>query len=85
MIQDSKLTVYPNPNNGVFQVDNTLGDLAIENIRIISALGPVVFEQKQNIPAGHQINLNTDLAAGLYYLEFKTNDNRRIIRKVVIE
>ena len=85
IVDDSQLQVFPNPNNGSFQIDNTRGDLGIKNIRIFNTLGAIVFEQKQSIPAGSQFSVSTDLNAGLYYLELKTDDDRRILRKVMVD
>ena len=85
IVNDSRLQVYPNPNNGTFHIDNTHGDLQIENTRILNTLGAVVFEEKRSIPAGQQLNVQTDLPSGIYYLEMKTVNEKRIIRKVVVE
>ncbi len=85
VIKDSQLRVYPNPNNGTFHIDNTLGEQNIKNIRILNTLGAVVFELSQNVAAGQQLNISTDLPTGLYYLELKTTDERRIIRKVMVD
>ncbi|MEO1258622.1 MAG: T9SS type A sorting domain-containing protein [Bacteroidota bacterium] len=85
IVEDSQLAVFPNPNNGSFQIDNTKGGQGIKNIRIFNTLGAVVFEQKQNILVGSQFSVTTDLNAGLYYLELKTEDDRRIVRKVMVD
>ena len=85
VISDSQLRVYPNPNNGTFNIDNTLGEETIEHIRIVNTLGATVFEKTQNVGVGQQFNIETGLGAGLYYLELKTADERRIIRKLLID
>ena len=85
IVDDSRLQVYPNPNDGSFNIDNTQGKVQIENTRILNTLGAVVFEDKQTILAGHQLKVQTDLPSGLYYLELKTVDEKRIIRKMIVD
>ena len=85
IVTDSQLRVYPNPNNGGFFIDNTRGNLAIENIRLTNTPGAVVFENKKHIAAGDQWEMQTTLEPGLYYLQLQTTDNRRIVRKVVVQ
>ena len=85
VIDNSPLRVYPNPNNGAFNIDNTLGEETIEHIRIVNALGATVFEKRQYVGAGQQWNVETGLGTGLYYLELRTADGRRIIRKVLVD
>lgn len=85
VISNSPLRVYPNPNTGDFNIDNTQGEEAIEHIRVVNTLGAAVFEKTQNIGAGQQAEIETNLKPGLYYLELKTADERRIIRKVMVQ
>ena len=85
IVDDSRLQVFPNPNDGTFQIDNTQGNLTIENLRVMNTLGAVVFEQQQDIPIGGQFVLETGLNAGLYYLELRTEDQRRVVRKVLVD
>ena len=85
VIANSPLRVYPNPNNGAFNIDNTLGEVSIEQIRVVNALGATVFEKTQNVGVGQQLNVETGLGTGLYFLELRTADERRIIRKVLVD
>ncbi len=85
VVKDSRLQVYPNPSNGTFSIDNKLGDAQVINPRIFNTLGALVFEGKQAIPAGQQLKLQTKLPAGIYHLELKTMDGKRVIRKVVVD
>lgn len=85
IVENSKLEIFPNPSNGMFNIDNKLGNEQVENPKILNALGEVVFEEKQAIPVGQVFNLNTDLPSGIYYLHLNTVDGKRIIRKLVVD
>ena len=85
LMEDAKIQVYPNPSAGIFYIDNTQGDISVENPRISNTLGAVVFEAKQSIPAGQQVQVRADLPSGIYYLELKTMDGKRVVRKVAVD
>ncbi len=84
LVNDSRIEIFPNPSNGKFTIDNRLGEVAVENPRIFNALGAIVFEGKQNIPAGQQTQIIANLPTGVYLLELKTLDGKRVVRKVAV-
>ena len=77
--------MYPNPSNGSFTIDNTLGDFQLETPRIFNTLGAVVYAEKKVIPVGQQMRVQAELPSGIYYLELKTVDGKRVIRKVAVD
>ncbi len=85
IVQNSKVQVFPNPSNGIFNIDNLKGDVQVRHPKIYNSLGELVYEGKQSIPVGHQLKLNVSLPTGLYYLNLDTEDGRAVVRKVVVE
>jgi hypothetical protein len=72
----SKITVYPNPNNGIFNLDiaNTLGKIKVE---IIDIKGAIVFEGKIQ----ESSKIQTNLHPGIYFIRVIRNN---IITSAVI-
>jgi len=69
-IASESVVVYPNPNQGNLTV--TLNLQSTADVRIVNALGEVVFEQKQ-APASGGLEVNTSgLTKGVYYLQIVT-------------
>lgn len=85
VVQDENLQVFPNPSNGVFNIDNSEGTLQFENIRLLNNQGSVVFEEKTALAAGQQKPIKVDLPAGMYYLNLKTEDGKTVVRKLAVE
>lgn len=86
VFDESSLNVYPNPNEGLFNV--TMAVSSNENyvdIQLINMIGQVVYTGAASV-SNHYIsttlNLN-DEAAGIYYLKVSENGNE-YLRKVVI-
>lgn len=85
IVEDNLLNIFPNPNQGTFQIDNTLGQHVIEHISIINVLGASVYETTQRIGFGEQLELQTDLGTGLYFIEMRTTEAKRIVQKLQIK
>jgi PKD repeat protein len=77
------MAVYPNPSTGQFTLDLTANDVV--NVRIMNAIGEVVFEMNDLTVDGRtttSIDLNS-LAEGVYYLKLEGN-HTNIFEKIVI-
>ncbi|MBI1226391.1 MAG: T9SS type A sorting domain-containing protein [Bacteroidetes bacterium] len=85
ILTDSQVEVYPNPSFGDFTIDNTKGQFLVENPRIYNTLGAVVYEGKQSISVGQKMQVQVDLPAGIFYLELKTTEGKRVVRKVAVD
>jgi len=69
----SNFSLYPNPNNGLFEVEFKR-DISFEAYELIDITGKVMFGEKltdQNGP----IRLDTHLAPGTYYFRMLGNEN----------
>ncbi|MBX9852229.1 MAG: T9SS type A sorting domain-containing protein [Cytophagaceae bacterium] len=74
------LSVYPNPNNGVFSV--VMNGLADENsnLELVNSLGQVIFSQALSLESNVlEFNLS-HLAKGVYYLKLDGT-----VKKIVVE
>jgi hypothetical protein len=76
---DPEITVYPNPTNGVFNIDYANAT----NIRVMNTLGVLVYETKieELTPGTKNIDLS-NFANGIYMI-YVSNENGASIHKVI--
>jgi uncharacterized repeat protein (TIGR03803 family) len=78
------VNLYPNPNNGIFNI-NVAGKSSLYRVKIISTLGQLVYE-KETVPCLLNINLN-NVAKGMYLISIspvKADSQYREIKKNII-
>ncbi len=78
------ITLYPNPNNGMFTVKGSLNNKEAE-MAIINAVGQTVYKKNITTKNG-EINEEADvrnLAAGMYLLRIKTGESIQNIRFII--
>jgi uncharacterized repeat protein (TIGR01451 family) len=68
-IEEKNIEVYPNPNNGVFNI--SLGDLN-SNVTIYNAMGQIVY-QMSDLTNEIEINLG-DISPSLYFINIKNTE-----------
>ncbi len=73
------VSIYPNPNNGSFIIENTNN---IEYIRIYNAIGKLVFEAETSYD--NRISLS-GFDKGLYFVQLSNSDNNIQTSKVIVE
>ncbi|MEO8088478.1 MAG: CotH kinase family protein [Bacteroidota bacterium] len=76
---EKDLVLFPNPGNGTFTIDNLRGE--INELKIYSVIGEVVFTQKLN--GRNELAFNPKLADGIYFLEFTGEKFQKTIKLVV--
>ena len=75
---DNTVTVYPNPTNGVVQIEN--GEWRMENVEVYDAYGKLLFTVEVN---GNAAALDlTGYAKGIYFVKV-TTDNGVVTKRVV--
>ncbi|MBL4655825.1 MAG: T9SS type A sorting domain-containing protein [Bacteroidia bacterium] len=79
ILPSSKIIIYPNPATHNLTVD--FGDLKVEEIRLINAIGQVIYSEKISKPTIHQLDIS-EYNNGIYFLEILSQQG--IIRKEVI-
>lgn len=72
---EQNIKLFPNPNNGQFQLQLEQALEGEQQIRIFNALGQVVWTQTASIQQQYNFNLN-DLPAGQYILQLEGKDGR---------
>ncbi|WP_421751852.1 DUF5689 domain-containing protein [Croceimicrobium sp.] len=78
-ILSESLTLYPNPSNGVFTIAS--GNTQEKSIQIMDLNGALIYS-KLSTDKELQVDL-TNLAAGIYLVKVKTED-QEVIRKMVL-
>jgi photosystem II stability/assembly factor-like uncharacterized protein len=68
-LNNNTILIYPNPNNGFFQIQS---DQKIQSIRVINNLGQTVYTNQYNSYSSNSAELSVSLAAGLYVVEIET-------------
>ena len=83
MIEAGSLSIYPNPNNGMFSIDfsNIEGDATYQ---IIDARGAVVETRDINVMSGETMNFNHNLTAGTYFVRI-INGDKVYVEQIVVE
>jgi hypothetical protein len=81
--RSNSLTIYPNPNNGKFDIslpeDFTNGEMII-----YSSAGQMVFKEKMN-DANNIHNVNKQLINGIYLLQVIGDNNAVFYDKIIIQ
>lgn len=74
----NKVTIFPNPSNGVFTIESKEN---ITSVRITDLLGKIVFQQILNNQSGYKIN---SLQKGTYILTIFDNNNQQTNQKIIV-
>lgn len=77
-LEQSKINIYPNPNEGTFTVESNLEK--INNIKCYSSIGKIVFEDLNINTQNYRIN---NLSSGIYFIEVLT-ENSTVRKKIVV-
>ncbi len=82
-IEAGSMSIYPNPNNGMFSIDfsNIEGDATYQ---LIDARGVVVETRDINVMNGETMNFNHNLRAGAYFVRI-INGDKVYIEQIVVE
>lgn len=75
---NSEISVYPNPNNGVFTV--ALADNSVKTISVTDVTGRVLLTNTSS-DLSVDFNINT-FAAGIYYVKVQSNDKAQVLKVV---
>ncbi len=76
------LSVYPNPNDGLFKIQSTE---KIDQIVVFDVRGKMVFEKQGLNHSTFDINLKEKLPSGLYIVRVKNSNQHWLSKKVVVE
>jgi hypothetical protein len=79
---NNKLTLYPNPNNGLFYVRGTVSENKA-NIDIIDKAGHIIYRAETITPDGklnHRIDLSGVLAQGIYLLRVASGNQVYVVK-----
>ena len=84
-LDNSSLTIYPNPNDGSFLLNFGSVKNPVTSVKIVNMLGGVVYEEQltQNQSLSKTFNIH-GLAKGIYTVLVKT-ENEQFMKKLIIE
>ena len=82
-LENSAITIYPNPNKGNFSLDfnNINGKVSYQ---IIDTKGSVIVSNNSFVDGNAMIEVSLDLASGVYFVKVIT-ETQSLIEKLVIE
>lgn len=84
MILPSQLKLFPNPSQGLVQLQWLQAEEGEVQIRVFDQIGRPVYRQEQHFPEGEQIlSLDLDIPQGMYHVEL-ISANERLSRSLVI-
>ena len=86
-INSVELNVFPDPNNGIFEIalsGNIYGNI---NAKIYNTFGQVVYTQNfvKNIPQINEDFNITELPQGMYYLVINSSDLKKVVTRFIIQ
>jgi hypothetical protein len=82
--KDVSLALYPNPNNGIFNLAINNYDSGVLTLEIIDVMGKTLFSEEVLVSTKkYQRDLDYGLANGLYFLKISNGNRMRTIRFVV--
>ena len=83
MLNAGSMSIYPNPNNGMFSIDfsNIEGDATYQ---LIDARGTIVETLDINVMSGETMNFNHNINAGTYFVRIISGDIV-YVEQIVIE
>ena len=79
----SGLSVYPNPNNGKFDIHFTNGQTLV-NVKVVNAIGTIIFEENGiNVATSHAKSMDlSSQAKGVYMLTVE--DNQQVTSEKIV-
>ncbi|HIP32285.1 MAG TPA: T9SS type A sorting domain-containing protein [Crocinitomicaceae bacterium] len=76
--QFDDVSIYPNPTNGLVNID--FGAVQSARISVININGQLVYQE--NISNQDNYSFEFDGISGIYFLEIKNEDKRRIVKLI---
>lgn len=83
--QDENVSVYPNPNNGLFSLEIYSESAQNMNLNLRNVQGQIVYSEQIDVKMGFRKDFDfTDLAPGIYSIQI-SNDTFSKVTKIVIQ
>lgn len=86
ILEVNELNIYPNPSNGIFNVNFVTTEKGKANISIMNMEGKIIYtENMNNFSGSYSGNINiSNVAAGFYTIIIKVGD-KQLFRKINID
>ena len=82
-VDDDVVTVFPNPSNGLFNIQFTKTVKGAADVSISNTIGQVVYKTTVVSPAGQIVQIDNDLAKGTYFVTIQTINEVKQIPLVI--
>ena len=82
LLQDEGITIFPNPNQGNFNIQ--IQNIELNQLSIYNAIGQLILHKNEKELIEPTINVSL-LSSGIYFLKFELIDKKIIERKVIVE
>lgn len=84
-LETNDFLVYPNPTNGLLEVQYVFDRESNYSLQVINAFGKVVYDERNRTETGLTTQLDlSGLATGIYLIRF-ADEQEQIVRKVILE
>ena len=74
---DRYLNIYPNPSNGIFNIEFNINISGDVNIKVIDITGRIIYSDNKKVLKGKNISsidLNNKYSPGIYLVSLRTDD-----------
>ena len=83
-LQNLQLDLFPNPNNGAFNLNIKGYNGKTLTMEVVNVMGEIVATDQLNLTEGnYQGSIDYDLSAGMYFLKLNKGKQMKVIRFVV--
>lgn len=81
-LNNNQITIFPNPNNGDFLIENFISEV---EIKITDVNGKIVFNKVVQ-PINQKLVINTNMGNGIYFMHFRNVSTNQIdVKKIIIQ
>jgi hypothetical protein len=82
-LQDAEINIYPNPSNGIFNIDLGKTDAAILNLEVIDQAGRSVYNKQVNSAQNQPVEVDLYyLSDGIYFLRLSSDQSVKVQRLI---
>jgi len=74
------VTVYPNPNSGIFNIEISNKEIANSSMQIFNIQGQIIYDEKSVL--NNRINIQ-DINSGLYFLRITTDKGIKVTKVII--
>lgn len=83
---NGSISLYPNPNNGTFQLSLEGVDAGVYNVSVTNMIGQTIYSNPINVGGNYNGNIAlSNLENGVYFMEISSENGERSVVKFVVK